>query len=298
MNLPSIKIPQLLSLSIAENSRQRKALSLFLYLKTFDVKGSGKLSYYSFIDQACLALNVHERTIRNWLKLAIEFNLVERNNPENNSFGGVYHLISWQDLSSMFACHSNRFYYIKHESIKFKFEYVLERYAIQEKQQQCKYAAKAKYEHSVVKEEVENVASELGIKNSLSDLKNCQQYDFLTARTRLTEDQRFFIHIANPDTNVGYKRFAEIFGYNSRGGFAYKKRILKKHGLIDVQPRQFTITEEFGQLLTTKNSRETKLGQVNYFRPKKALVLTLCDQISPNPQTQWRQTPSMHTEKI
>lgn len=275
-------------LACAGNKRLRKAISLFLYLKTKDENGSGTLNYHSFIIKATEDLHVHEKTIRNWLKLAQEFGVIEQINKGKNGYDGNYRFLSWNDISSKFECFNNRFYYIKLQNINFKIEYILERFAIEEKQKECENACLNKYNYYLVKEGLNEVVSELGIKNNLTDLKNCQQYDFLTAGIKLTESQRFFINIANPDINVGYKRFSEIFGYKSRGGFAYMKRKLLKHGLIDIKPRQIQVLEQFRELMTTKESRTTKLGCVNYFRPLKTLVLTLCDQITPQPQSLWQ----------
>lgn len=272
-----------MSLAVAGNKRLRKALSLYLYLKALDDNGCGRMQFVNFIKQAANDLHVHERTIKNWLKLAIEFELLS----ETYKRSGTYSFLSWIELSRKYQCLSNRFYYIKVQNINFKFEYILERYAIEEKLNQCRKACQNKYNYNLVKEELENVVSELGITKSLTDLKNCRNFDFLTAGMHLTENQRFFLNIANPDINVGYKRFSQIFNYNSRGGFAYMKRILSKYGLISIESRQYPVKEEFRHLMSKMASRKTQLGQVNYFRPIRTLVLTLCDNIITNTQTQW-----------
>lgn len=271
-------------MAVAGNKRLRKALSLYLYLKALDNNGCGKVQLEDFIKHASNDLHVHERTIKNWLKLAIEFELLK----ETLKRSGTYTLLSWIDLSKNYQCLSNRFYFIKFQNINFKFEYILERYAIEEKLNQCRKACQNKYNFSLVKEELENVVSELGITKSLTDLKNCRNFDFLTAGVHLTENQRFFLNVANPDINVGYKRFSQIFNYKSRGGFAYRKRILAKYRLISVESRQYPVNEEFRPLMSKKNSRITQLGQVNFFRPINTLVLTLCDDITTNAQTLWQ----------
>ncbi|MDI1305396.1 MAG: hypothetical protein PSX42_11210, partial [bacterium] len=155
-----------------------------------------------------------------------------------------------------------------------------------------------KRKYSLIKEGITEVMSELGLKPTSQNIKDCQQFDFLTGKTVLTENQRYFIFQANPDLNIGHKKLTGFFDYSSRGSFSYKKRKLAELGLIEVKSRQLTAREEYRERMKSTKSRESILGEAFYSRPLKTVVLNLCDSITINPQTQWRTAPPTHAEKI
>lgn len=297
--IKTVKIPQNIALKVCNNARLKKGLSIYMVLKALDENGQGGLHYNFFIQKASDILKVHERTIRNWLIHAIDNGIIKyTRRSDRNNYEGFYKLLSWIELSRKYECESNRFNYIKVSQINFKFEYVIDQLALKEKQEQCKKAALAKYNYSLVMDELKCVVQELGITTSLTDLKKCQHYDYLTAGLHIHENQRFFINAANPDINLGYKKLSSIYGYNSKGGMAYKKRVMVKYGLISVTKRQYLVEPDYAFRMKTNSQRETKLGSTAYFRPVKTIALTLCDEITTQPQTAWKSALPVCSEKI
>jgi hypothetical protein len=298
LEIKTIKMPQNIALNVCNNARLKKALSIYLVLKALDSDGAGGLHYGKFIIQAETILKVHEKTVRNWLNHAKEAKLIEWFPSASNNYDGFYKLISWEQLSELHKCERFRFNYVKIDSIQFKFEYIIDQQALKDKMAQCKKAALVKYNYSLVKEDLKRVVSELGITTSFADLRDCQQFDFLTAGLHIHDNQKFFVNVANPDINIGYKKMSAIYGYSSIGGMAYKKRQLQKYGLIDIKKRQLPVELNYARQMKTTQTRETKLGNTAYFRPLKTIVLTLCDDITPQPQTNWRTAPPLCLEKI
>ncbi len=287
--LTTIKIPKGLPQKIAGNSKLMRAIKLFAWLKAYDAQGKGKFFVSDYCTAASLFFGVHRKTIIAWTKLLEQFELITPHKIDNK----IHFIkpISWVQLSNRYNCSATRFYYINAKKLNIKLEYILSSYAINEYQNRCKEACQNKREYAPIKEGLKRVEKELSIPLTSSNIKKCQYFDFLTAQTQLTDDQRFFIMQVNPDYNVGYKKLTNFFNFSSNGSFAYKKRKLKECGLINVEQRQIAVKPEYAALMTTTESRATKLGNTPYFRPQKTIILQLCDNITFNPQKNWKQPP-------
>lgn len=74
----------------------------------------------------------------------------------------------------------------------------------------------------------------------------------------------------NPDDNLNYASLSTLFGYNSRGAMAYKKRKMKQCDMANAIRRQYSVNH---------HRYSSILGNICYFRPEKARVLTLPDQL-------------------
>lgn len=197
--------------------------------------------------------------------------------------GKMVHFASWVTMRQITECSATSFYNYNIDLLKIvSIEHQLEALAINEYQEQCKKA----YYTKINKDDLKSVIIERafdGVKpfESFTEAVTIAHLaDYIQGRNK----ESYYLYEYNrSDAQIGYKRLTQLFGYNSWGGMAYKKRKLQVMGLIDVQKRQI----EFDRSLhTNTQARKTVLGSITYQKATGKLQLTLPDSIKIQSQKQ------------
>ena len=256
-----IKVPKGLPTAVARFPKLRKAVGSLLVLKTIEESGmisatrSGLQSYKSI-------LGVSYKTLERRLKLLADYNFVTLE-------GKFYKLCSYDFICEIFKLNSGTRYFIRYTG-KTKIDLILEAKAIEEKQKKCNKAfhtrlTKAQGIAPLLKNAVGTLSSEA---------INFEQLFSFINEGKTYEEINYELNVFRADANVNYKTLSKMFDYSSRGGMAYRKRILQKAGLIIVNKREVVLEGH-----TTKNSRKTKLGNVYFNRQLNRPVLVMPDEI-------------------
>lgn len=274
------KIPRLLCFKIAADKRLKRALGIYFYLKAIS-DGSGIINLNSEAKlRASELLFCTPRTIELWLSQAITLGLIKK-------FKDTYYKpVSLNAIREKYSIMHTGFYYVPVGLLPFK-DIFLTKF-IHEQKQICHAACKFKQNNDVINTEINEVVRQKGIEYSDSGLKNCQIFDFSVGKRFFTEQQRYIMFLINTDYETGCKRYSELLGCTP-GAFCYQKKRLKTQNAIDFTARKIIMPEENRtKFLTTKESRETILGHVQYFVSDKSLNLFLPDKIDVYPYKNWK----------
>lgn len=259
-----VRIPKGLGLALANNRKMRKALDSWLVMKEL---ANGCISLRDF-DNVAEACKISPKTLERRLCVLSEEGLCEIKH------GNIY-LASYRKLAEYCELpFHDRYYYWVYDELSPKIEYVLVQKAIYEKKKECKNAWHFKINANPGLElELRKIANGVAPDKVLYN----QLWSYAEPNTFSISDQAALDpHLHRADFELSYKRYSEIFGFASKGAFAYRKRQLQQLGLIEVNKRSVELNRANK---TTELSRETKLGTHKWFRPVKQLVLVLPDEL-------------------
>ena len=243
-----------LEAAVANNRQLKRAVGTYCVLKSFDKSGYVPNTRYQ---EAADQIGITVRTLYARIKLMQAAGLCR-----SNSRNGIF-LTSWQNCANLFEIPEVKFYYIKGNT---RPDLVLDALFIRSRQQVCEKAFLRK------------VNKNPELKNHLQQVTGLQTFEkgFAAAvyKSQLIAtliNQKGQLIELNADTTPGYKNLSFYLGYNSRGGLAYKKRLLVKQGLLTVEKRQFT---------TAPKVYSAILGTVFYDRSQQQRKLQLTDNFS------------------
>lgn len=271
----NIKIPVGLALQIVDSKTKRKALDTYFRLKSIANNGwiFNSVKKLTLLEKD---LKICYKTIKKRLKLLSEMGLVviEKNHII---------ILSYKQLNKKFKTYGGS-YLIKKELLEaIKLEDYLIALALKEKKTECSVAFYQKHlKYGSDKEIIKGVFN--GVKPQCSYKKavlKAHLIDFLTTANK--GDYSYIFNAARADVEIGYKKISKMLGYKGKGSLAYTKRKLQFAGIVNVNKRiVFFKTNTH----STKISRKTNLGTINYDSRNKKLQLQMPDEIIINNQTQ------------
>lgn len=264
-----IQIPKGISLAVIGDKRARKLLDTFLILKSAYKSGTVKIDGNSMNELAALC-GRSSKTVKNRIKELAADGLVKY----SKDLRFIY-LCKWEHLCVHYGISPLfRFYYVKKTPGK-TVEDVLEALAMKEKEKECARAAQYKLHQSDsnIQSEIVQVAGK-----TLEAVAHCQLYHDLTDKKCLPDDVALILFsVLRGDTSISSKKWSELFGYESKGGMAYKKRKLANKGLIVVTKREWKLGTGTH---TTRKRRKCVSGSVVWIQREKELKFVACDSIT------------------
>ncbi len=257
----------------AAQLRQRtRALASFCIIKA--VLKVNKALAFEQGDKAELAKlceDINVKTLNERLQTLYELKLIEYQ-------GEKIILASWEKVCEVFKVpvfFRQPFYFIKSNGKKIA--YVMKQKRMQEKEGQCKQAAQSKLDKC---SELQYELSRLSGKGkpTLSALAELQWSLFLNPNLidAFGMDSFLVFKIVRGDTALSYRYWSVLFGYKSKGGFAYLKRKLISSGLIAVFKRVEMIDSK---QLSTRQSRSNCLGTGIYDRATELVKFQRPDSV-------------------
>jgi hypothetical protein len=262
-----IKIPRRLAVAVAECSRHRKSVSLLLYLKFYCSEGRFKNSKANQLKYAKLARISYNTYITRMVHLE-QMGLVYVK-------AGYLYVKDWDAIAAHFkykVTSKGGNYLVTPPSGKARLEDIIETCAMMHMTDTF-ISAFYYYlnRHPDIKENIKRVVGS----TNRDAVHNSQLQSFLNYYRNVHPDDVFELNLFRADANVSYRYWSDFFGYNSRGGMAYKKRKLVRLGLISYIHRREQL-----HCHTTNFRRKWKYGSINYDPRVKTPVLTLCDAIT------------------
>lgn len=266
--------------NIAGNKKLKRAFGIYLYMQAVS-DGSGVINFGTNAKTlASKLLFCTPRTIEMWICEAMRAKLIQKTQKTH------YKITSINKIRSDYNLLHTGFYFVPVGKISIKDIFLIK--FIYEQKQICHAACRYKLKNDIINSEIQEVVREKGIEYSDTGLKNCQIFDFSVGKLFFNEQQRFIMSLINTDYETGCKRYADLLGYNSASAFSYQKRRLKTLNAINYTARKIIMPDDrLKKYLTTKDSRETMLGHVQYFRRENTLNLFLCDRIDVFSYNNW-----------
>jgi len=269
-----IKMPRGLPTKLAFSKRHRKSISLLLFLKAVCEEGRFKATKAQYIRYAnSFNDGICYNTFITYINHLQELNLVSKKE-------GMLYLASWTVIRQTFDLTSEKFYHYKQKNnSKTKIEDFLEAKAMQEVMQRNRAAFYFWLSvHFEKYPEDRKLIQSVAGSTKRSDIERSQLEQFLVRWQGLDDNTLFALELRRADINCSYRYWWDFFWYNSRGGFAYKKRKLASKGLIEISPRIYELERH-----TTRKARQWKCGTIHYDPRLKKAVLRLPDAITFKP---------------
>lgn len=261
-------MPKGLPVKIGCSKHHRKSLSLLFCIKAHCDAGRFKKTKILQQHYAGLARICYNTFLTHLVHLG-QLGLVKVE-------GGYLYLASWEQIADKFELKGTlRFYHISSPTGKTKLEDILESLAMREVMDKNKAAF---YFYLLMHPEVKETLQRVVGSANRSDVLRSQLENFLTAYGDISKSDAYDLTLFRADNNVSYRYWSHFFVYNSKGGFAYKKRKLEALNLIEVERERKAVLNHH----TRRDSRRCILGSVNWDSRIKKPVLTLPDAISFN----------------
>lgn len=247
------KIITQIALQTAANRPLKRAFAFYFSLKSFNTSGYFTSNQYK---DAADYLQISLPTFYSRLQLCKQFKLTSH---AKKSFT----LTSYAKVCEQYEA-QQKFHFTAQNDIQL----VLDALAIRAKKQAMQQAFFNRLKkYPAIIERFEQIT---GLKISDTGFREAVLVSLLNDHKNANPSDSDFTTL-NPDDNLNYASLSTLFGYNSRGGMAYKKRALAESGIAKAEKRQYSVNPH----------RYTSiLGNVCYFRPDKLRVLTLPDDIN------------------
>lgn len=261
-----IKIPARLSSKVAHSYELRASLDTWLILKAaFE---SGKVDTTKEKREALEILCGRDfKTLEKRLKHLHQLQLCEYTTES-----GFATLRSWEKLAEVFEYEMKGNYYVRYDGTK-RVSDILEAKFMYEKESQCKAAFHYKLNKF---EDIRRTVQDVADGTNSEAVQYSQLYHYLREYSLLSEEERFALYeIARADTSLSYRKWSEYFDYNSKGGFAYKKRKLVQAGLITVEKRRWIIKGTH----KSRKLRKSILGTAPYVPKLKEVIFFMPDKL-------------------
>lgn len=258
------KIPKGLALQVAGDNQLRKALDTFIVMKAI-VDGGRFANTIAQRKGLAMECRVHVKTFNSRLQRLEAEQLVTITTE-------TVTLASWNALTDQYGL-SGRFNYVETAE---RIEYVLLAKLIHEQKTRCKITHKNKLKRDpIIRYALHNATAQERPRSD--DVLNSQVHCFVTEGKDYSADDRYILSLFQfrADFDCSYRRYSQLLGYSSKGGFAYMKRKLQRLKLISVQSRRGTLATGH----TTTSSRKTMLGQAPYLPVQNRPVLIMPDKI-------------------
>jgi hypothetical protein len=274
-NSNNIKIPVGLALQVLDSKTTRKALDTYFRLKSIADNGW----IYNSVKQLTSLekeLKICYKTLKKRLEILSKMDLVVIQKTHIT-------IASYKQLNKKYTTYGGH-YLIKKELLQaIKLEDYLIALALKEKKEECSIAFYQKHTRYDSDKEI--------IKGVFNGKKPQSSYKKAVVKAHLTDyltngnkgDYSYIFNAARADVEIGYRKLSKMLGYKGKGSLAYTKRKLQSAGIVNINKRVVSFKTSTH---STKLSRKTNLGTINYDPRSKKLKLQLPDEIVINNQTQ------------
>lgn len=247
------KIITQIALQTAANKPLKRAFAFYFSLKTINTDGFFQSSGYA---ATAKALKITLPTFYSRLALLKQFNLSVNTKKQ-------FTLISYEKACQLYNCQF-KYYYTTQPDLQL----TLDALAIKLKKQAMQAAFFRKLsKYPAIAESLKQIT---GLETNSPGFQEAVVSSLVQDHVKFSRPDNLDLYALNADDNMNYATLSTLFGYNSRGGMAYKKRKLAAAGIAKAEPRQYSINP---------HRYSTKAGNICYFRPDKSRVLTLCDNV-------------------
>lgn len=276
-----------LKLHRTETGEVLKAVEVYLFLKSYNESGNFRDTMEE-ITHLATKIGLCYKTFKKRLDALKRLNFIKYTNK-------FFHVVSWDDFAQHFALKDEK-KHLKFKYVKFYIDkplrYILKNLFMCEKVHQCKRMAEYKLRKNLqIKHEIETIT---GGTTNLEAVKHSQFIYFMLDGKGLDDNEYYLLKtVARADTAISYRKWSQLFGYGSKGGFKYLKSKLSQYGLIHDQAQAFEIPRG---TLTTHRQRKSNFGQViwhererllKYHTPNKIDFLSLnLEPLKPTEKTQ------------
>lgn len=273
--LNNVKIPVGLALKVLESKTTRKALDTYFRLKSIADNGW----IFNSVKQLTLLekdLQICYKTIKTRLQTLNKMGLIVIEKKHVT-------IASYKKLNQLYPTYEGH-YLIKKELLQsVKLEDYLIALALKEKKEECSVAFYQKHTRYNSDKEI--------IKGVFNGKKPQSSYKKAVVKAHLQDyllnankgEHTYIFNAARADVEIGYRKLSKMLGYKGKGSLAYTKRKLQQAGIVNINKRVVSFKT---QTHTTKLSRKTNLGTINYDPRTKKLKLQMPDEILINNQTQ------------
>lgn len=251
-----------LKLHRTETGEIFKAVEVYLFLKSYNESGNYRDTMQETA-QLAEKIGLCYKTFKKRLDVLKRLNLIKHTNK-------FFHVVSWDDFAQQFSLKDEK-KHIKYKYVKFNVDkplrYILKNLFMIEKVNQCAQMAKYKLRKNLqIKHEIETIT---GGTTNLEAVKHSQFIYFLLNGKGLDDNEYYLLKtVARADTAISYRKWSQLFGYGSKGGFKYLKSKLSQYGLINDQVQAFEIPRG---TLTTHQARKSNFGQVIWHEKERLL---------------------------
>lgn len=248
-----------------------KAVEVYLFLKSVNDSGNFR---DTMAETTCLAskMKLSYKTFKKRLNVLKRLQFIKYTDK-------YFHVCCWEDFAQYFTLKDEK-KHLKFKYVKFNVDkplrYILKSLFMQEKETQCEAMAKYKLNKNLqVKHEIEAIT---GGSTKLEAVKQCQFIYFLLSGAGLDDNEYYLLKtVARADTSISYRKWSQLFGYGSKGGFKYLKSKLEHFGLIGDQEQAFEIPRG---TLTTHKQRKSNFGEVIWHERERLLKYHTPNKIS------------------
>lgn len=247
------KIITQIALQTAANKPLKRAFAFYFSLKTINTDGFFQSSGYA---ATAKSLKITLPTFYSRLALLKQFNLSVNTKKQ-------FTLISYEKACQLYNC-QYKYYYTTQPDIQL----ALDGLAIKIRKQAMSAAFQRKLQkYPAIAESLEQIT---GLERTNKNFQEAIIGSLIQDHVNFSRPDNLDLYTLNADDNMNYITLSLLFGYNSRGGMAYKKRKLEAAGIAKAVKRQYSIN---------MHRYSSNQGNVCYFRPDKSRVLTLCDKV-------------------
>ena len=247
------KIITQIALQTAANKPLKRAFAFYFGLKTINTDGFFQSSGYA---ATAKALKITLPTFYSRLALLKQFNLSVNTKKQ-------FTLISYEKACTLYNCQF-KYYYTAQPDLQL----TLDALAIKIRKQAMQAAFFRKLnKYPAIAQTLKQIT---GLETSAPGFQEAVIDSLVQDHVKFSQPQNSDLYALNADDNKNYTTLSTLFGYNSRGGMAYKKRKMAAAGIAKAVTRQYSINP---------HRYSSKQGNICYFRPDKARILTLCDNL-------------------